>query len=156
MCRICGIVDPNNNNLKNDIETMSHSMKRGGPDSFGYLINNKVGLGHRRLKIIDLSNRADQPMSLESKELSLIFNGEIYNYKILKRQLLSKGVIFKTTSDTEVILKGFELEGENFLYKLKGMFSIVLYNYSLKNKISSCFGFINSCSKVLSKPSFRE
>ena len=128
MCRICGIVDPKNNNLKNDIETMSNSMKRGGPDSFGYLINNKVGLGHRRLKIIDLSNRADQPMSLESKELFLIFNGEIYNYKILKRQLLSKGVIFKTTSDTEVILRGFELEGENFLYKLKGMFSIVLYN----------------------------
>lgn len=99
-----------------------------GPDSNGSKINNYAALGHTRLSIIDLSDEASQPMLSEDENFSISFNGEIYNYKELKEKLKLKGAQFKTQSDTEVILRGFELMGDGIFQLLNGMFSIAIYN----------------------------
>lgn len=105
-------------------------MKERGPDSEGVWISpdNKVGLGHKRLSIIDLSNAANQPMVNKSNELVIIFNGEIYNYKELRSNLKSKGYHFHTSSDTEVLLHLYQDKGEKMVYDLRGMFAFVIWD----------------------------
>lgn len=103
-------------------------MQRGGCDDYGHIVNKEVGyaLGHRRLSIIDLSETGHQPMEDKSDNLEIIFNGEIYNYKELKTELITLGHTFVTESDTEVILKGYSQWHTNVLDKIKGMFAFVL------------------------------
>jgi asparagine synthase (glutamine-hydrolysing) len=106
---------------------MTGSMVHRGPDDEGFYIKNGVGLGHRRLSIIDLST-GKQPLTNEDGSVVVVFNGEIYNYESLRDTLKAKGHLFKTRSDTEVIVHAYEEYGEEFLKKLRGMFAIALWD----------------------------
>ena len=113
------------------VEFLNHR----GPDSHGGEINDYAALGHTRLSIIDLTNKASQPMSSGDGNIIISFNGEIYNYKELKEKLKLKGAHFKTQSDTEVILRGFELMGDGIFELLNGMFAIAIYNKKQKQLV---------------------
>lgn len=128
MCRIAGIIDKSNSNLRQDILAMRDAMYRGGPDAEGVYIEEDEGLafGHRRLSIIDLSEGGNQPMHRE--DISLIFNGEIYNYKELQRQLRAKGYQFFSDSDTEVIIRAYQHWGIECFSHFRGMFAIAIYD----------------------------
>ncbi len=117
------------------IRTRDHMAARG-PDGCGLWIsqNQCVGLGHRRLAIIDLSERAAQPMSLTNGSLQITFNGEIYNYKELRKHLSAYGVIFRSQSDTEVLLHLYQKYGEAMVYHLRGMFAFAIWD-ELKNEL---------------------
>lgn len=106
---------------------MNRAIFHRGPDEEGYFDGGNIGLGSRRLSIIDISS-GQQPIFSEDKKLVIVFNGEIYNYRTLRQILLRKGHRFKTNSDTEVILHLFEEEGENCVKKLDGMFSLAIWN----------------------------
>lgn len=127
MCGILAIISDLKISNSAFIRSMKQLSKRG-PDSEGVWRDNNVTLGHRRLAIIDLDDRSDQPMESDCGEFVIVFNGEIYNYKELKSKLLSQGVYFKTESDTEVILKLFLLYKEDMLQMLKGMFSLIIWD----------------------------
>ncbi|WP_205500038.1 asparagine synthase (glutamine-hydrolyzing) [Rufibacter sp. SYSU D00308] len=99
-----------------------------GPDSGGHFTHGAVGLGHRRLSIIDVSEVACQPMHTENERYTIVFNGEIFNYQELKKQLLDKGYTFFSQSDTEVLLKYYIEEGPSFLKKLNGFFAFAIYD----------------------------
>jgi asparagine synthase (glutamine-hydrolysing) len=114
--------------IKDMMETISHR----GPDSDGLYSDSNVTLGFRRLSIIDLSDLGSQPMYNEDKSLVIVFNGEIYNYQELRKELIDKGHIFSNNADTEVLLHGYEEYGEKLLPMLRGMFSFVIYD--IKNK----------------------
>src|SRR5437879_9468424 len=99
-------------------------MRRRGPDDEGTWQGEGVVLGHRRLAILDLDPRAAQPMQSPCGRYVIVFNGEIYNFRTLRHDLESRGVVFRTTSDTEVILALFAAEGEGVLPRLRGMFAL--------------------------------
>ncbi|TLY92664.1 MAG: asparagine synthase (glutamine-hydrolyzing) [Gammaproteobacteria bacterium] len=103
-------------------------MRRRGPDDEGTRQGEGVVLGHRRLAILDLDPRAAQPMQSLCGRYVIVFNGEIYNFRTLRRDLESRGVVFRTTSDTEVILALFAAEGEAMLAKLHGMFALAIWD----------------------------
>lgn len=126
MCRIAGIFDPRVNNLQQEIVRMRDAMKNGGPDDAGTFIHQSLplALGHRRLSLIDLSEAGHQPMIDE--ELTIVFNGEIYNYKELKSTLQHYGHRFKTESDTEVILKAYRQWGTDAFEFFNGMFALAI------------------------------
>ena len=130
MCGILGEIDFNNQELnidsfKKNIETL----KNRGPDDVGYWnYENFIQLGFTRLSIIDLDPRSNQPMQSNDKNIVMVFNGEIYNYKELRVELEALGFSFKTGSDTEVLLQSLMVWGTNCLPRLVGMFSFVLYD----------------------------
>lgn len=128
MCRIAGIIDKSNKNLKQDIIAMRDAMRHGGPDAEGVFVDEEQGLafGHRRLSLIDLSPAGNQPMHRES--VSIIFNGEIYNYKHLRQQLAGHGHQFTTDGDTEVIIRAYQQWGTDCFAEFRGMFAIALYD----------------------------
>ncbi len=99
-----------------------------GPDDGGVWTNARVGLGHRRLSIIDLSSAGHQPMSTDDGVLQLVFNGEIYNFQDLRKQLEKSGVSFRSHSDTEVILLGYRYWGKEVFNKLRGMFALAIWD----------------------------
>jgi asparagine synthase (glutamine-hydrolysing) len=99
-----------------------------GPDAQSKWMNKRVGLAHARLSIIDLSSKANQPMHDEANHLHIVFNGEIYNYKSLKSELLKKGYAFQSESDTEVLLQGYKYWGVEVFERLNGMFVIAIYD----------------------------
>ena len=103
-----------------------------GPDSSNFHISNNVFLGFNRLKILDLSDNANMPMVDPDNRFILVFNGEIYNFKYLKSKLLND-YKFKSTSDSEVILAGYQKFGKEFFKKMSGMWSIIIYD-KLENK----------------------
>ncbi len=107
--------------------TMMDSIVHRGPDSSGSYIDNDIALGFRRLSIIDLEG-GDQPMFNEDRSLVLTFNGEIYNYKQLRDELIEYGHIFSSNADSEVLLHGFEQWGEDVVTRLRGMFAFVIFN----------------------------
>jgi len=111
---------------------MTDIMIHRGPDDRGIFIDHNVGFGHRRLAILDLSPLGHQPMFNEDKDLVIIFNGEIYNFKELKRQLEKRGHRFQSRTDTEVILHAYEEWGEKAVCKFNGMWAFAIYD--LKNK----------------------
>ena len=111
----------------NRVTTMVRQMKKRGPDASGLVVHNNVALGHRRLKIIDLSERAQQPMSDQYLGLTLVFNGCIYNHHKLRNQLEKKGYQFFSSSDSEVIIKAYHAWGEDCVKKFNGMFAIAIY-----------------------------
>ncbi|MEJ0056311.1 MAG: asparagine synthase (glutamine-hydrolyzing) [Bacteroidota bacterium] len=113
---------------KINIAAATASLAHRGPDSQNIHVDEWVCLGHRRLSIIDTRDVSNQPLWEESKRYSIIFNGEIFNYRELKQELLQKGISFFTESDTEVLLKLFILEKENCLTKLNGFFSFCIYD----------------------------
>lgn len=134
MCGIAGAIffhkPKNKKTIISIIDKMCGQMKRRGPDNTSYWFNKhkNVGFGHNRLAIIDLTEQANQPMISNCGRYIIVFNGEIYNYKTLKENLIKSGINFKTDSDTEVVLKLFINEGANMLSKLRGMFSIAIWD----------------------------
>ncbi|MEE9528624.1 MAG: asparagine synthase (glutamine-hydrolyzing), partial [Dehalococcoidia bacterium] len=130
MCGICGYVG-----IPVDIsmlEMMVQSLRHRGPDDFGYWTNNKAALGHTRLAIIDLTEAASQPMTTQDSRYVLVFNGEIYNYRELRRNLEQDGEVFQSTSDTEVILLGYRKWGKEILERLRGMFAFAIWDAHLQ------------------------
>ncbi len=109
------------------LEKMTNVLAHRGPDGKGFYINRNIGLGHRRLAIIDLST-GDQPMFSEDKKLVIVFNGEIYNYVELKEELKALGYGFATASDTEVILNAYQEWGVDCQKKLNGMWAFALWD----------------------------
>ncbi len=127
MCGIVGFVDKRNKEEKQRfIKKMADRIKHRGPDGEGYYVDDKVALGHRRLSIIDLS-LGSQPMYNETEDIVIVFNGEIYNYIELKNELKEKHT-FKTNSDTEVLVHGYEEWGKSLPKKLRGMFAFAIWD----------------------------
>ncbi len=124
MCGIAGIYEPGTWN-KDLMDKMLQIISHRGPDGASQVHHNDFILGHRRLAIIDL-NTGDQPIYNEDKSICIIFNGEIYNYKVLKSELIKMGHSFYTQTDTEVIIHGFEEYGTNFFKRLNGIFAFAL------------------------------
>lgn len=132
MCGIAGIIQPNINDKELVIGDMVSRITHRGPDDDGFYVDKFVGLGMRRLAIIDLETGRQPVTSADDKKL-IFFNGEIYNYKELRRELVGKGFVFKTHSDTEVLLHMFEAYGEKMLQKLRGMFTFCIYDTETKD-----------------------
>ena len=130
MCGFVGFVD-RSKNKKKIVKDMADKIIHRGPDSDGYYVDEDVALGFRRLSIIDLEG-GTQPIYNEDNSRVIVFNGEIYNYKEIKEELLKKGHKFKTESDTEVILHGYEEYKEKILDMLRGMFAFVIYDKEKK------------------------
>lgn len=130
MCGICGIVyhDPLQTANKELVASMSNVIRHRGPDDSGMWVGKNVGLGFRRLAIIDLSPTGHQPMCNEDGSVWIVFNGEIYNYLELREELLRKGHTFRSRSDTETIIHLWEEEGERCVEKLRGMFALAIWD----------------------------
>lgn len=134
---MCGIVGTASQKFKIDsklLSIMRDTMRHRGPDDAGLWFDSKgcVGLAHRRLSIIDLSQSGHQPMTDINDQFCIVFNGEIYNYRRLRDKLISMDFRFRTNSDTEIILQAYQAWGENCLEKLNGMFAFALYDKSKK------------------------
>ena len=128
MCGIAGYVDFQRRPDAKMLRRMEQALAHRGPDEGRIWQNGPCSLVHRRLRIIDLSPAAAQPMSNEEERLWVIFNGEIYNFQALREELLQQGHRFKSRSDTEVILHGYESWGLNVFQRLRGMFAIALWD----------------------------
>lgn len=138
MCGICGIVHSNNKPVRRSrLNKMNTSLKHRGPDSQGFFISKNVGLAMKRLKIIDLTT-GDQPISNENKNLQIVLNGEIYNYKSLRKNLIKNKHVFKTNSDTECLVHLFEDHGISFLKQLRGMFAFALWDKNKQKLLLAC------------------
>ena len=131
MCGIAGIfnLDVNKQIKVEDLKRMTDTIGHRGPDDEGAWKNesNNIGLGHRRLSILDLTKKSSQPMHFGSR-YTIVFNGEIYNYLEIKESLIKKGISFATTSDTEVLLHSYILNKEKCLNELDGMFSFAVWD----------------------------
>jgi asparagine synthase (glutamine-hydrolysing) len=130
MCGLTGFIDYNNQSTEENLRIMTNALTHRGPDSFGLKVLNEkssiIGLGHTRLSIIDLSKNGDQPMQYGSN--TIIFNGEIYNFKEVRQELIDAGIKFETNSDTEVVLKAFIHWGTSSVHHFIGMFVYVIYD----------------------------
>ena len=149
---------------------MTDSIGHRGPDGVGYFVHNEVGLGHRRLSIIDVEGGA-QPIGNEDGTVQVVFNGEIYNFIELRKELLSFGHVFKTRSDTEVIVHAYEQWGMDFVNRLNGMFAFALFDLSKKKlllardhlgikplyytTVGSQFLFASEIKSLMQHPKFR-
>ena len=129
MCGIAGIVNSDTSRpVSTDfIRSMCDSLAHRGPDDFGHYVHGHVGLGMRRLSIIDLQT-GDQPIPNEDKTIWIVFNGEIYNYQSLRTDLGAKGHRFRTTSDTEAIVHLYEELGTDCVHRLRGMFAFAIWD----------------------------
>ncbi len=130
MCGIAGKLNFNQNKSvsENLIQKMTQTLNHRGPDDEGFFVKNNIGLGHKRLSIIDLSSAAHQPMTNEDRSLWIAYNGEIYNFQALKSNLIKKGHKFTSRSDAEVILHLYEEYKEKCLEKLRGMFAFAIWD----------------------------
>jgi asparagine synthase (glutamine-hydrolysing) len=129
MCGICG--QYNFGSLepveRRNIEAMTRTLVHRGPDDEGYYVTGPLGFGFRRLSIIDLVG-GHQPMSDQNESVWVVFNGEIYNFPDLRRDLEAQGHVFRTTSDTEVIIHGYKQWGDEVLNRLNGMFGLAIWD----------------------------
>ncbi len=139
MCGIAGYIDKSNKYKTNKmlVKKMTEQLIHRGPDAEGEWTDAYVALGHRRLSIIDLDTKSNQPMVSHDGKYVITFNGEIYNYIELKKELSQKGAIFETNSDTEVILEAYRVYGVNCFNKFNGMWSFALYDIEKKKVIIS-------------------
>ena len=130
MCGIAGIISINNSKIDPIvIENVKRSLEHRGPDHSSHnSINDSICLIHTRLSIIDLNDRSNQPFQSPDKRYTIVFNGEIYNYKDLRKELETKGYTFITNGDTEVLLQGYVEYEEKILDKLRGQFAFVIYD----------------------------
>ena len=173
---MCGFVGFSSANAELDkvkiINDMMKAILHRGPDSGDFFSDNEITMGFRRLKIIDLSDEASQPMFNEDRSCVLVFKGEIYNYQELREELITKGHIFKNNSDSEVIIHGYEEYGENILKKLRGMFAFAIWDkvketlfmardmfgikplYYTQNTLDGSFLFGSEIKSFLKHPNF--
>lgn len=133
MCGIAGIYDSSSNAsvASESLMLMCNTLSHRGPDGEGFWVSpqKNIGLAHRRLSIIDLSDAASQPMGNEDGSIQVVFNGEIYNHLALRRELMELGHRFKTDhSDTEVLVHGYEAWGDDLWSRLQGMFAVGLFD----------------------------
>jgi asparagine synthase (glutamine-hydrolysing) len=129
LCGIAGIVNKNSAPVyKGDIIRMTDAMAHRGPDDAGVFTDGPVGLGHRRLSIIDLSSAGHQPMHNEDGQIALVFNGEVYNFRELRNHLEDRGHRFHSQTDTEVVVHAYEEWGENCVTRFNGMFAFALWD----------------------------
>jgi asparagine synthase (glutamine-hydrolysing) len=130
MCGIAGFFDQTKTLDEGQLHKYNHVQKRRGPDGNGIFFKStptgNIGLGHVRLSILDLSDLGKQPMCF--KQLSIVLNGEIYNYKSIQKELIQSGYQFESNSDTEVVLKAFDAWGLKCVEKFRGMFAFALYD----------------------------
>ena len=134
MCAISGIYKKPGLpfDLRVNLENMRNLQHHRGPDACGMWlsVNDAIGLAHNRLSIVDLSEAGNQPMHSADERYTIVFNGEIYNYRELKQLLITKGSRFYTCSDTEVLLEAYRHWGEDMLYHLRGMFAFAIYDHT--------------------------
>lgn len=142
MCGINGILYSSGfNSGKEDefhfgnIRKMNEAIAHRGPDGEGIFIDYPVCLGHRRLSIIDLSENGSQPMFNEDKSIVLVYNGEIYNYKELIPELISKGHQFNSKCDAEVVIHAYEEYGEDCVKMFNGMWAFVIFDKRKENSL---------------------
>lgn len=133
MCGIAGFYSVKGEFKEEDVQNMIDSIRHRGPDAEGIFFDGVCGLGHRRLSIIDLSDRASQPMFSSDNRYVIIYNGEVYNFNEVGAKLGMtptdrKTVKLKSSSDTEVILEAFAANGPNFVHELNGMFAFAIYD----------------------------
>ena len=134
MCGIAGQVKYNGKIDSANIDAMSDAIQHRGPDGHGIYLNAdaSVGLGHRRLSFLDLSEAGKQPMTNEDGTLWVTYNGEVYNYIELRVELEGHGHVFHSHTDTEVLLHGYEQWGAGMLNRLKGMFAFAIWDEKKK------------------------
>ena len=130
MCGIVGYISSKKAKLET-IEKMANKIIHRGPDDFGYFVEDKIAMGHRRLSIIDLEN-GKQPMETDDGKYVIVYNGEVYNFLELREDLKLSGYTFNTNSDTEVIIKGYQEWGKKLPTKLRGMFAFAIYDKEKK------------------------
>ncbi|MBR7038456.1 MAG: asparagine synthase (glutamine-hydrolyzing), partial [Oscillospiraceae bacterium] len=131
---MCGFVGFTNA-IRDDgtvVEAMMDTIRHRGPDAGGKYVDDDIALGHRRLSIIDISSQGDQPLYSEDGQLVLVFNGEIYNYRELREELIAKGYRFATNTDSEVLIYGYREYGTDLLPRLRGMFAFVIWDKASK------------------------
>jgi asparagine synthase (glutamine-hydrolysing) len=126
MCGIVGIAGAGPI-AEPELLRMCEAIRHRGPDDWGTLVGEGIGLGMRRLSIIDLAG-GHQPIANEDGTIQVVLNGEIYNHEELRRELVARGHQFRTRSDTEVLVHLYEDEGERLLQRLRGMFAIALWD----------------------------
>ena len=137
MCGITGIINLDKRPVdKKVLTTMNRTLSHRGPDDEGVFIDKNIGLGHRRLSIIDLSSAGHQPMFYDNKNLVIVYNGEIYNYLEIRKELKKKGYRFKSETDTEVILASYKEWGTECLKKFNGMWAFAIFDK--KRKLFFC------------------
>ncbi|MBU1255903.1 asparagine synthase (glutamine-hydrolyzing), partial [Patescibacteria group bacterium] len=132
MCGLAGYVGKGDKGI---LEKMTRSLKYRGPNDEGFFIQDGIGLGHQRLSIIDLSDRGRQPISNEDGTIKVVFNGEIYNFQELRKELIYKGHKFKSQTDSEVIVHQYEENGVDCFKKFNGMFAIAVWDSHQKKLI---------------------
>ena len=169
MCGIAGIINKDEK-LRQAINPMVEAMRHRGPDEDGFFEDERVALGMRRLSIIDLKS-GKQPIESQDGKLLIIFNGEIYNYRELRTGLEAEGHTFHTESDTEVVLKMYEIMGHRSFEYLRGMFAFAIYNKETGRTIlvrdffgikplyyyrnNEVFAFSSEIKSLLSLPGFK-
>ena len=131
MCGFTGFTKVNEKADEILTEMMNRIVHRG-PDSEGRFIDDTIAMGFRRLSIIDITDSGDQPIFNEDKSLVLMFNGEIYNYREIRAELKERGHIFRTNTDSEVLIHGYEEYGEELLDRLRGMFAFIIWDRNKK------------------------
>jgi asparagine synthase (glutamine-hydrolysing) len=129
MCGICGVVNirtprPIDERL---LRKMTQTLIHRGPDNDGYFVNERAGFGVRRLSIIDLET-GNQPMSNEDDTVHMVCNGEIFNYRDLRRELIDRGHRFRSHADVEVLVHLYEEEGQEMLARLNGQFAFAIFD----------------------------
>lgn len=173
MCGITGIISKDRSQNELVVKKMTDAIHHRGPDDEGFFAAEGLALGMRRLAIIDLES-GKQPISTRDGRFTIVFNGEIYNYKELKRELVSNGQVFETESDTEVVLKSFEVYGEESFKRLRGMFVFAIFDtkentltvardffgikplyYLLKPENSTLSAFSSEIKSFLALPNFK-
>lgn len=128
MCGIAGILDWTTPPDQSILAEMTSALAHRGPDATGLVSHPPIAMGHRRLAVIDLSVNANQPMTDESGKFWIVFNGEIYNFRDVRQELVSQGARFHTASDTEVILEAYKRWDVECLQRLNGMFALALWD----------------------------
>ena len=129
MCGIAGILNFDTARVSETVlKRMTDSIAHRGPDGEGHWIEGNIGIGHRRLSIIDLSNAGSQPMFSKDKRYVLSYNGEIYNFNEIRLELESKGYQFKSQTDSEVVLYAFANWGTDCVKKFNGMFAFAIWD----------------------------
>lgn len=169
MCGFTGFVGTTDNR-EEVLENMMNTIVHRGPDSSGSYIDEEAALGFRRLSIIDISASGDQPIYNEDRSKVLVFNGEIYNYQELREELMEAGHEFKTHTDSETILHGYEEWGEQLVNRLRGMYGFVIWDREEKRlfgardmfgikpfyyaKMNDCFLFGSEIKSFVEHPKF--
>lgn len=128
MCGICGLINPREGVEPALLDEMVDTLQHRGPDARGTWVEGDVGLGHRRLSILDLHERGRQPMADSNARFLIVYNGEVYNFRSLRARLEQRGHIFRTETDTEVLLAMYEEFGEEMLFQLNGMFAFAIWD----------------------------